>query len=38
MAKPSYSSTTLTCIESKFGQDIISPTKQLDSGLNIIKI
>ena len=30
MAKPSCSSTSLTCIKSKFGQDIISPTKQLD--------
>ena len=30
MAKPSYSSTSPTCIKSKFGQDIISPTKQLD--------
>ena len=25
-----YSSTSPTCIKSKFGQDIISPTKQLD--------
>jgi hypothetical protein len=30
MAKPSYSLTSLTCIKSKFGQDIISPTKQLE--------
>jgi len=30
MAKPSYSSTSLTYIKSKFRQDIISPTKQLD--------
>ena len=30
MAKPSYSSTSLTCIKSKFCQDIISPTKQLE--------
>jgi hypothetical protein len=30
MAKPSYSSTSPTWIKSKFGQDIISPTIQLD--------
>jgi len=30
MAKPSYSSTSLTCFKYKFVQDIISPTKQLD--------
>jgi len=30
MVKPSYSPTSLTCIKSKFGQDIISPTKPLD--------
>jgi len=30
MAKPSYSSTSLTCIKYKFGHDIISPSKQLD--------
>ena len=30
MAKPLCSSTPPTCIKSKFGQDIISPIKQLD--------
>jgi len=30
MAKPSYSFISLTCIKSKFGQDIIFPIKQLD--------